>query len=231
MTARSSRLSLTIVCLLLGVLLVAQLRTQRRIIVTLPSSAEQALIISSLVESNAKLREEVEALRSQLRRYQEAEGQGVLQALVDELNRIKMVNGLVEVSGPGVEVRIEGRVSALDMQDMVNELRNTGAEAIAVNGQRLIVSSVIASDGTGMIVNGVRISEPYIFQAIGHQETIARALTRKGGLIALLEARYEGLDITVSRRDKMVLPIYRGSFEFRYATVVETDTVIDELSP
>ena len=223
MNARSSRLSLIIVCLLLGVLLVAQFRTQRRITAALlsTSSTDQALIVSNLVESNAELREEVEALRSQLRRYQEAEGQGVLQTLVDELNRIKIVNGLVEVSGPGVEVRIEGRVSVLDMQDMVNELRNTGAEAIAVNGQRLIASSVIASDGTGMIINGVRISEPYIFQAIGHQETMARALTRKGGLIALLKAHYEGLDITVSKRDKIVLPIYRGSFEFKYAAAVK----------
>ena len=223
MGVRSARLLLTVVCLVLGVLLVAQFRTQRRITTALlaASSTDQALIISNLVESNAELREEVGALRSQLSRYQEAEGQEVLQTLVNELNRIKIVNGLVEVSGPGVEVRIDGRISVLDMQDMVNELRNTGAEAMAVNGQRLIVSSVIASDDMGMIVNGVRISEPYIFQAIGHQETMAGALTRKGGVIALLEARYGGLDITVSKREKIVLPIYRGSFEFRYATAVK----------
>ncbi|MFQ5875294.1 MAG: DUF881 domain-containing protein [Dehalococcoidia bacterium] len=223
MSGRSARLSLTVVCLLLGVLLVAQFRTQRGITTALlaASSTDQALIINNLVESNTELREEVEALRSQLLRYQEADGQGVLQTLVNELNRIKIVNGLIEVSGPGVQVCIDGRISVLDMQDMVNELRNTGAEAMAVNGQRLIVSSVIASDDRGMIVNGVRISEPYIFQVIGHQETMAGALTRKGGLIALLEARYEGLDITVSKRDKIILSIYRGSFEFRYATAVK----------
>jgi len=205
------------------VLLFAQFCTQRRITAALlaASSTNQALIISNLVESNAELREEVGALRSQLRRYQEVEGQGVLQTRLNELNTIKVVNGLVEVSGHGVEVRIEGRISVLDMQDMVNELRNTGAEAMAVNGQRLLVSSVIASDDMGMIVNGVSISAPYIFQAIGDQETMARALTRKGGVIALLEARCEGLDMTVSKRDKIILPIYRGSFEFRYATAVK----------
>lgn len=223
MSGRSARLLLSVVCLLLGVLLFAQFCTQRRITTALlaASSTNQALIISNLVESNAELREEVGALRSQLRRYQEVEGQGVLQTRLNELNRIKVVNGLVEVSGHGVEVRIEGRISVLDMQDMVNELRNTGAEAMAVNGQRLLVSSVIASDDMGMIVNGVSISAPYIFQAIGDQETMARALTRKGGVIALLEARCEGLDITVSKRDKIILPIYRGSFEFRCATAVK----------
>jgi len=223
MSGRSARLLLSVVCLLLGVLLFAQFCTQRRITAALlaASSTNQALIISNLVESNAELREEVGALRSQLRRYQEVEGQGVLQTRLNELNTIKVVNGLVEVSGHGVEVRIEGRISVLDMQDMVNELRNTGAEAMAVNGQRLLVSSVIASDDMGMIVNGVSISAPYIFQAIGDQETMARALTRKGGVIALLEARCEGLDITVSKRDKIILPIYRGSFEFRYATAVK----------
>lgn len=223
MSGRSARLLLSVVCLLLGVLLFAQFCTQRRITAALlaASSTNQALIISNLVESNAELREEVGALRSQLRRYQEVEGQGVLQTRLNELNRIKVVNGLVEVSGHGVEVRIEGRISVLDMQDMVNELRNTGAEAMAVNGQRLLVSSVIASDDMGMIVNGVSISAPYIFQAIGDQETMARALTRKGGVIALLEARCEGLDIMVSKRDKIILPIYRGSFEFRYATAVK----------
>ena len=224
MKSRSAQLLLTIVCFILGLLLVAQFRTQRMTSRSLlsASSADQLAMISSLVENNARLREEMEALEEQLSEYQQATGQAMLGALVQELNKIRIINGLVEVSGSGVEVTIDGPIGVLDIQDLINELRNAGAEALTINGERLTLYSVIASTEDGvMIVNGMKPSRPYILQAIGQPETLETALLRRGGLIATLERNYDGLAVSVIKRERMVLPVYRGAIEFVYASPIE----------
>jgi len=186
------------------------------------SSADQLAIISSLVENNARLREEMEALEEQLNEYQQAAGRTVLETLVDELNRIKIINGLAEISGPGVEISLDGPIGVLDLQDLINELRNAGAEALTINGERLILYSVIAAAEDGAItVNGTRLSWPYVLQAIGHPETMETALLRRGGLIATLEHNHEGLVVSVTRRERMVLPVYKGVIKFVYASPVK----------
>ncbi|MEE8162969.1 MAG: DUF881 domain-containing protein [Anaerolineae bacterium] len=179
-------------------------------------------MISSLVENNARLREEMEALEEQLSEYQQATGRAMLGALVQELNKIRIINGLVEVSGSGVEVTIDGPIGVLDIQDLINELRNAGAEALTINGERLTLYSVIASTEDGvMIVNGMKPSRPYILQAIGQPETLETALLRRGGLIATLERNYDGLAVSVIKRERMVLPVYKGAIEFVYASPIE----------
>lgn len=224
MKSRSAQLLLTIVCFILGLLLVAQFRTQRMTSRSLlsASSADQLAMISSLVENNARLREEMEALEEQLSEYQQATGRAMLGALVQELNKIRIINGLVEVSGSGVEVTIDGPIGVVDIQDLINELRNAGAEALTINGERLTLYSVIASTEDGvMIVNGMKPSRPYILQAIGQPETLETALLRRGGLIATLERNYDGLAVSVIKRERMVLPVYKGAIEFVYASPIE----------
>jgi uncharacterized protein YlxW (UPF0749 family) len=224
MSNRAARLTLTIISLLLGILVMAQFQThgpgsKARVSA---SSADQSLILSNLVESNASLRAEIETLETQSRRYQSAGSSGLLQALVEELNRLKTINGLVQVSGPGLQVRISGPLSVLNAQDLINELHNAGAEAIALNGERLVLWSAIAADDEGWLtVDGTRIASPYTFQAIGDAETLETALMRSGGLVAVLEHSYEELQIQVRHHDKLVLPVHRHSPEFEYTSFSE----------
>ena len=224
MKSRSAQLSLTILCFVLGLLLVAQFRTQRMTSRALlsASTADQLAMISSLVENNAHLREEMESLEEQLGEYQQTTGRAMLGALVQELNKVRIINGLVEVSGSGVEISIDGPIGVLDVQDLINELRNAGAEAWTINGERLTLYSIFTSTEDGaMTVNGTPLSRPYVLQAIGQPETMETALLRKGGLIATLERKYEGLAVSLIRREKMVLPVYKGAIEFVYASPIE----------
>lgn len=223
MKGRSAQITLTIFSFFLGLLLVAQFRTQQvtEKALSLVSGSDQLLIITSLVENNARLRQEMEALEQQLSEYQQIAGRTALEALVEELNRIRIINGLVEVTGPGVEVTIEGPISVLDLQDLINELRNAGAEALTINGERLNLYSVIVSTEDGvMAINGTQLSPPYVLQAIGNSQTMETALLRKGGLIATLERHYEGLSVKVVKRERMVLPVCKGSIQFVYASPV-----------
>ena len=224
MKSRSAQLSLTIVCFILGLLLVAQFRIQRMTDSSLlsASSADQLVIISNLVENNTRLREEMEMLEQQLSEYQQATRVAVLETLVEELNNVRIINGLVEVSGVGIEVSLDGPIGVLDVQDLINELRNAGAEALTINGQRLTLYSAIAgTEDGGMTVNGVVLSRPYVLQAIGQPETMQAAMLRKGGLIEALQRNYEGLSASVVKRERMVLPVCRGDIEFVHASAVE----------
>jgi uncharacterized protein YlxW (UPF0749 family) len=204
--------------LALGVLLVVQLQTQRAIARTAATVGPEPLVVlSTLVEANTQLRQERDVLEGQVAEYQRTSGQERLTALVEELNRLRIVNGLAEVRGPGVEVRIEGALSPLEMQDLVNELRNAGAEAIALNGRRLVASSVIASTGGALVLDGESLSAPYGFEAIGDPDDMESALTRQGGLITLLAQAHEGQRPTVTRSARMVLPLHTRGLRFEYA--------------
>lgn len=215
----SAQLSLTLVCFLLGALLVTQFRTQSRIVKSIlaASSTEQTTLISSLYDSNLVLRQEVEGLSAQLEEHQRSLGQVDMDSLVKELNQLRLVNGLSEVSGSGVEMVIGAEVKAQDLLDLVNELRNAGAEALAINNLRLSGLSAILADKGQVFVDDTPVASPYTLRAIGHADTLERALLRKGGLMSYLESTYPGATIRVKKAPKLVLPFYKGGYTFRYA--------------
>jgi uncharacterized protein YlxW (UPF0749 family) len=222
MRTLGAQISLTIVCLLLGVALVVQFRTQGNIVnkILVDSSTEQATIINGLVQSNADLRKEIDALDAQLNQYQQGQPEGNIQSLAADLNRIKAANGLIEVSGPGVELVLGGPLAPEELQDVINELRNAGAEAIVLNGERVVVNSVVSLDRGGATLDGQPLVPPYDFLAIGDPETLAPAVDRKGGLVPALLANHPGLQMKMQKRDKLVAPIFDREMEFRYARPV-----------
>jgi uncharacterized protein YlxW (UPF0749 family) len=150
--------------------------------------------------------------------FEDTEGGGVLlESLVDEVNRLRIVNGLVTVAGPGVEVEISDPVSVLDLHDLVNELRNAGAEATALNGYRIVAWSAISTDGAYVTVDGRPVQIPYRLEAIGDAPTLEVALSRPGGLIYLLRQARPEIAITVHRREKVTLAVYDQPLPFVYA--------------
>jgi uncharacterized protein YlxW (UPF0749 family) len=219
--SRLTQIILTIVCIALGLLLASQYRAQVQSRtptgIVAASSAEQVAVISDLVEGNASLRKEVEGLRQELASYQGVGEKSSLEAMVEELNRMRIVNGLLEVAGPGVEVQISGGMNALDLQDLINELRNAGAEAVALNNRRVVVRSVVGVSGKNLYLDGTLLASPYLLQAIGNPKDLVTALERKGGLVSGLRATYPQVKIEVTQRENLVLPIYQGQYEFKYA--------------
>jgi uncharacterized protein YlxW (UPF0749 family) len=212
-----TQLSLTSICLVLGLLLVVQLRTQN-ITRQTSGAGEWEYVVADLIDSNARLEEETATLESQLAELDNAQGRGaVLQSLVAEVNHLRIANGLVEVSGPGVRVSIAGPISALDMQDLINELRNAGSEALALNGHRLVAWSAISSDGESVTVDGQPLQAPYLLEAIGDAHTLEVALVRPGGLVSLLQQARQDVTITVKPQDKLTLSVYAQPFQFVYA--------------
>ncbi len=227
MRTLSAQISITIVCLLLGVAIVVQFRTQGNIVnkILVDSSTEQATMINGLVASNASLRKEVDSLDARLSQYQGGKSEGNIQTLASDLNQIKAVNGLLEVSGPGIELTLSGGpLAPEEVEDVINELRNAGAEALALNGHRIVVNSVVSLDSNGATLDGQPLLPPYHFIAIGDPETLAPAVDRKGGLVPALLANHPGMQMSMQKSNRLVAPIYERKMQFRYAKPVVNQT-------
>jgi uncharacterized protein YlxW (UPF0749 family) len=202
-----SRLALTVLCFVLGIGLVAQMRGRRAqsSLANVPSR-DQSTILGGLVVANADLRSEVQKLEGEIQAYTKASERAGLAQMIEELDRMRIVNGRVEVTGAGVEVQIGAGVSVMELQDVLNEVRNAGAEAVCLNGVRLVTNSAVSAQGTRVAVDGKAISPPFVFQAIGDPGTMATALNRHGGQLEYLRVFYPGLEVTVETVPLMVLP-------------------------
>lgn len=215
-----SQLFLSVLLLIVGIVIAAQIRTQSRTRTVTFAPNEQVVLLSALVTANRNLRNEISTLEEQLSNYQNENRGTVLEELVDELNWVKVVNGAVEVSGQGIELTLDGPLTALDMQDVVNELRNSGAEAISVNDQRLVIHSTLVIDSAKqLLVDDQPIVRPYRFQAIGDPSTMETALLRPGGVLDLLQSAYPSLIVQIKKHSRLVLPVHRAPITFTQAQI------------
>src|SRR6476620_73292 len=174
-----SLILLSIICLLLGVVAVTQFRSQRSARADVPRSpSDQATYISQLYESNTELQQQAAELSEELAQYHNSNSSGKsnLESLVHDLQDLRMANGQVEAVGPGVTVIVNGDLTVFEMQDLVNELRNASAEAIAVSGVRVVTRSAILADQDGkLVIDQQPLTKPYRLEAIGEPDTLLHA--------------------------------------------------------
>lgn len=196
---------LGILCLAIGVMAFTQFGSQRAAQADVPGSdKDQATYISQLYESTTELQHQANELDKEVQQYHKSalNGQSNLGAMEHELQDLRMANGEIRAIGPGVTVKAVGNLSIFELQDLVNELRNSSAEAIAVNNVRIVTrSAIVADENGGLVVDRQAIASPYHLDAIGEPDTLLYALQRKGGLIAVLGAHNRDLEITVTKHD------------------------------
>lgn len=156
-------------------------------------------------------------------------------ALEDAKNQITEGNkliGLTEVKGPGVIVTLSDSkldastvlnpstlvVHDLDVFYVINELKNAGAEAISVNGQRIVTTTAIECGGNIITVNGEKIGSPFEIRAIGLPENL-KNLDRAGGYLERM--REEAVGAELKKSNSITIPKYSGIIKFKYAKSIE----------
>jgi uncharacterized protein YlxW (UPF0749 family) len=209
MRRRSGKLAVGIVLAVLGFLVVAQLRSQAT------DQGLSALSIQDLTElvanvtaRNNQLRQEIATLDDQHRTLILAvqNGDTSTTGIRNDLTHVLAWSGALGVKGSGVRVSLRGAVPADAVNGLVNELRNAGAEAISIAGVRLVPGVVVEGAPGSLSVAGVALADPAILLAVGQPETLAGSLSRAGGLIAQLAARYPDATITVAGVDLATVP-------------------------
>jgi uncharacterized protein YlxW (UPF0749 family) len=204
-----SQIAMAAVALLLGFLIVAQIRGQTVGTGLENRSAQDlTLLVANLNTRNDQLRGEVADLGRQLDSITAAQARGDTSAgqLRDDLVRTRIWSGLDASEGPGIQVVLRGPVTATVLQDLFNELRNAGAEAIAVGGVRLVPATVAGGSPGSLSVENTLLSDPLEVLAIGNAATMTGTLTRAGGLVAQELATNPGLGIEVTPADLLDVP-------------------------
>jgi uncharacterized protein YlxW (UPF0749 family) len=185
-----AQLSLFAVALVIGLLGVGQLRSHARPTeISSLSAQELSTLIETLTARNGELRTGLVDIREQLREYGAAgtQGQSALEVSQEDLQRITAFAGLAGVDGQGIVMTVDGSLDAIALNDLVNELRNAGAEAIAVDDVRITASSVAVEGPRSLEIDGVDIGRRFILRAVGSPEGLVSAVERPGGIISQLK--------------------------------------------
>ncbi len=179
-TARFQRLIIvSLIGIALGFLLVVQLRSQAAVARTLAAQDDTsvALLINDLNQANNQLQQQSEALTQQEAQLRQALASGGADArsIQKELTTLEEVNGVIPVHGAGLTVRVQGSMMDFELQDLLNNLRNAGAEAFDLNGYRIISSTPIITKGNNLLISGHTVSAPLVLNAIGDPEHLGPA--------------------------------------------------------
>ena len=100
----------------------------------------------------------------------------------------------------------------------------SGAEAIAVNDQRIIASTSIRCAGTRILINNAPMSPPFVITAIGPSADMENGLRMRGGVVDMFRIMEDLSDmVKIEKSDHLVIPAYSGSTQFKYAKPVKTE--------
>jgi uncharacterized protein YlxW (UPF0749 family) len=233
------QITLTVALLALGFLIAAQLAAERpRVRYT---TQERAPLIETAVELQAaqdRLKDRILELRSQIQ-AEEAQGQGSL-ALVAKLNRdldlARLQAGLVPLTGSGFILRLEDSdqliapggnsadyvVSARDVRTVVEELWEAGAEAVAVNTERVTATTAVIEIGQSVLVNSAYLAPPFTVIAIGPEDLYDRLGQSQGwtDFLAARSAAY-GIKVLLATPASVDVPAFAGTVTLRYAKPVD----------
>jgi uncharacterized protein YlxW (UPF0749 family) len=176
---RSRGLGLSVALIALAVALVAtiQIRSQAEVERTLVGvdATSLAFLIDDLHRANDTLDAQKANLGHQRATLQSGESGAADQVLKDEAAQLRAIEGLVPLHGPGVVMAIDARgLAALDLQDALNNLTAAGAEAIDVNGHRVVTGVPVVETSDGVAIAGSVVSSPWTISAIGDPNRLAQ---------------------------------------------------------
>ncbi len=220
-------LTTVLVTVLVGFLIAVQFRTQIQI-QTSPQPPERIEALTEVLTETEKartlLQQEVSELRQRIAASNIVDSSGKVSALAEENRQLQQFAGLTSVTGPGVVISVSAittpkhpnnAVMSRDLLLLVNELRAGGAEAIAVNDQRLVASSEIREAGSYILVNLTRVSPPYVIKAIGDADMLEKTLLMRNGIVDYLA----GFNVIANpvKQAQVPIPAWDGAIRQRFA--------------
>jgi uncharacterized protein YlxW (UPF0749 family) len=204
-----SQLAVAAVAFALGLLVVVQLRAQAGSAgLAQLSSQDLTVLVANLNARNDQLRREVSLLEDELAALNQnrLRGDESIDELRADLRRVRAYTGLDPVGGPGVTISITGPIDGSGVEELINELRNAGAEAIGVEEIRIVTGVVVSGTRGAASIAGAPLGPNFELSAIGAPDKLTGSLTRSGGVIAQLAATEPDVTVTVTPVDRIELP-------------------------
>ena len=235
MNKKNIAVSLGIMCFILTLLISIQYRTIKN-----ANSVTGTNVNSELKTEVLKWKEKYEEVYSVLekteniletKREQATTNDNDSTKIQKELKTLNSLIGTIDVKGNGIILIVADNnnvtsqtvgildninnylIHDKDLLMLVNELKNAGAEAISINGERIINTTAITCDGNVILVNGNKISSPFEIKVIGSQEALMGALKRPGGY---LEQQLEGYGLVtkIEKQENIIIYKYNGIIDY-----------------
>ncbi|GAA3308319.1 DUF881 domain-containing protein [Streptomyces cinereospinus] len=177
-------------------------------------------ILDELDDRTQRLEDEKQGLEKQREELENSSNQAeeARRQTIEKERQLGVLAGTVAAQGPGITMTIDdtkGTVEADMLLDAIQELRAAGAEAIQVNGVRVVASTYLTDSGESVSVDGNKINAPFRFQVIGKPQDLEPALNIPGGVVQTLEK--EQATVTVERSDEIVVDALRAAERPDYA--------------
>ncbi len=225
----------TIVCIFSGFFLAMQLKVMANnntLVNPLSQKNTNLVMIIKDLEKEIKDQEDqIEKVRNTIDDMQKQDVTGNLQELQEQLKESKIAAGLTTVAGKGIIITVDDNIEGFKVNsqsdpnkslihyehllNIVSELKIGSAEAISINGLRLITSSEIRCVGNTILINTTRIAPPFEIRAIGSPKLLAE-ISLNGELEILKASNYP---VSLKEQEEVIIPAYKGSLQFSYAKI------------
>jgi uncharacterized protein YlxW (UPF0749 family) len=236
--ARPARgLAVLLASAMLGFLLTLQIQTAMNRPPATPEYSRDlsAVTIQRLEVEQKSLKDSIARLRARIVTQQQAATSGAssLSSLTQEMERQRLAAGMLAPRGPGVSVILDDSTKPMpagdeaanylihdfELRDVASLLWLAGAEAVAINDERLVASTSIYCVGSTIIVNNTRLSPPFEIRALGNPSQLEDALKDPGTLKKIKSrSNLYGIQFKYAQSKEMTLPAFTGGFAIKYAS-------------
>ncbi len=232
MRIKGSQVYIALVCLLLGIMFAVQYKASNYYDASLvpPSIEELNVQLTSLTKARDAAGKRVAALNQRLENKRNSNK--FMSNMQKDLQLVNMSGGLYPCQGPGISITMNNISSSFHKNDsntgsfteatdlllLMNELKDSGAEAIAINDQRITAMTEVFWTGTMIVVNGNQIRAPYHIQAIGEPENLEAGMLLKGGYLYDLQIQRQ---INLEKVDHIIMPAFNGPTQMNYTRIVK----------
>jgi uncharacterized protein YlxW (UPF0749 family) len=245
----SWQVTLGVALLALGFLIAAQLASEGpRVRYTTQERTPLVETATGLQTEQDGLKTRILQIRSQIQAI-ESEGEGaadLVRQLNAQLEQARIAAGLIALTGSGIVLQLEDSkepvppggsesdylVGSRDIRAVVEQLWGAGAEAIAVNGERITPTSAVIDIGTSLLVNSAYLAPPYQISALGPADLYDR-LSASSGFVDFVRARSDGYGIRVSIAEpqSVDIPAFVGTVTLRYSRPLASPSAGPSVTP
>lgn len=220
-------ISIGFAALILTTVMFTQFKTVKQTDITAIETMRETELRTELSDWKTKydeVEERISDIDSKIAEYQSqiSNSEESSKILKNELDEAQNYLGYTKLRGEGIIITLEDNnfrtIERWDLLELINELKLSGAEAIAVNDERIVSTTEIATVRSQFIlINGNRIPSPFIVKAIGDKKYLESAITIKGGYIDEMKSNEKTISYVVE--DNVEIPAYKGKIEFEYAEI------------
>lgn len=237
MNKKQIAITLGVMCFILTMAICVQLKTVKNTTTTISQSLKENSLRDEVLKWKEKYDYTYEELTESNKKLEEVRKQATQndtksQSRQDEIKKNNMLLGLEEVSGEGLIINLADNNTGIlkngnealdlssqlvhddDLIEVVNALNNAGAEAISINGQRIVQTTAITCEGNVIKINGQKVSSPFTIKAIGSQGLLYGSLTMLGGYLYILDNA--GVIVETTQSDNVTVEKYTGVINYKY---------------